>query len=125
MAGGFCTLCSHHVDSFDGLNACPKCGHKGVPCGDENQVTVSVNVHELRLLCIWAENYAQSISKAGDTYNEVVYAIACRLRRQLPNGNCLTMSDEFKALAEHFHFETNHPADEGNHPFEDSTNDHG
>jgi hypothetical protein len=118
MSAGFCTLCSHHVDSFDGLTSCPKCGHAGVPCGDDEQYKhISINRHELKLLCIWAENYAHSIKDDGKNKMapEVVYAIAARLKRNNPvlADKSLTMSDEFRALKDAgFEFTTNHPAHE-------------
>lgn len=103
---GFCTTCSFKIASFDGLTCCPNCGSKGVPCGVENQVTVEVNTHELRLLCIWAEHYGNQIKNA-----DVIYGIAARLRRQLPKDLCLTMADEFGELKRMgFSFETNHPS---------------
>ena len=108
MAEGFCTTCGFIVESFDGLENCPQCGSEGVPCNYENQITVSVNLHELRLLCIWAENYGTKIDKA-----DVVYGIASRLRRQIPPDKDvpLTMADEFKQIKDFgYKFETNHPA---------------
>jgi hypothetical protein len=105
---GFCTRCSLKIESFEGLTQCPRCGSKGVPCGYDAQVSISVNTHELRILCIWAENWAGSTDADEDT----VYAIAARLRRQLgDNDYPLTMADEFRALkAAGVDYETNHPA---------------
>lgn len=121
MSAGFCTHCSFVVESFDGLTCCPQCGSKGKPCATEDQVSVNVNVHELRLLCIWAENWAHLHKNDPHTgpsqpppseMPEVVYAIAARLRRQLGSRDCsLTMRDEFAELKEKFpDFETNHQA---------------
>ena len=94
------------MESFDGLEACPQCGSDGIPSSYENQVTVSVNVQELRVLCHWAENYAIKIGAA-----DVIYSIALRLRKQLPKDTPLTMADEFQELKEcGYKFQTNHPA---------------
>ena len=41
---GFCTTCSHKIESWDNLVCCPNCGSKGIPCGNENQVTISINI---------------------------------------------------------------------------------
>lgn len=107
MSEGFCTACSGIIESFKGLRCCPHCQTTGVPCSNDKQVTVSVNIHELRVLCIWAENYENSIKEKG----AVTYAIARRLRRQLPEGTSLTMKDEFQGLRDAgYDFETNHPA---------------
>lgn len=105
-SAGFCTTCGYQITSFDGLTCCPNCGSTGVPCAAEDQVTVSVNVHELRLLCIWAENWGQKIETP-----DVVYGIAARLRKQIPDGTPLTMADEFLKLRQMgVSFETNHPS---------------
>lgn len=120
--GGFCTLCSFHVDSFDGLTCCPKCGHKGVPCSDGEQCQhISVNRHELRILCMWAENYAHSVKDKPENAHmpDIVYAIANRLKRNNPvlATTQLTMADELGELRRAgFDFQTNHPADEGMNP---------
>src|SRR5262245_13890414 len=109
MSQGFCTECSGVIETFEGLSSCPHCGTKGLPCSNDKQVTVSINTHELRLLCIWAENWQAKL----DPPSTVVYAIARRLKKQLPEGTLLTMRDEFQALRDAgFEFTTNHPAAE-------------
>jgi hypothetical protein len=113
-SGGFCTLCSHKVDSFDGLTQCPNCGSKGKPCGNEDQVSISINVHEIRLLCIWAENWAGTINDGSEKSGgrDLIYAIANRIKPQLPESKRsipLTMREEFGQLKQSFpDFETNH-----------------
>ena len=117
---GFCTLCGEKIKSFDGLEKCPHCGTEGVPCAYENQVNVSINLHELRLLCIWAENWGNKIGvdrlslSSGRLETDVVYAIARRIRRQLGDKDAaLTMADEFRELKDFgYKFETNHPSAE-------------
>jgi hypothetical protein len=111
---GFCTLCGEKIRSFEGLEKCPHCGTKGVPCGYENQVNVSINMHELRVLCIWAENWGQTKSDDPNLSPDVVYAIARRLRRQLGDKDTsLTMADEFRQLKDSgYEFETDHPSAE-------------
>lgn len=107
MSGGFCTECGVRIVSFDGLTACPACGTTGIPCSDDNQVTVSVNWHELHLLCVWAEHYAHSIKSPG-----VVYAIARRLQQQFPDRHKLTLAAEIQEVKRQFGqhgFETNIP----------------
>lgn len=85
-----------------------------MPCSDEAQVTVSINIHEMRVLVQWAENYARSIAKPEKEFGdppEVIAAIAARLRKQLPEESCLTMGDEIRALRDKFpNILTNHPA---------------
>ena len=104
---GFCTDCGVHIDSFEGLEACPNCGSTGKPCADANQVTVSVNWHELRLLTIWAERFAHTFNGAG-----TVYAIAQRLQKQFPDRTPLTPAGEIAQLKQQFgseNVETNIP----------------
>ena len=78
---------------------CPKCGSQGVPCGVEKDVTVEINWHELRILVIWAENWAQQCKRrASDDSSEkmpkTVTAIARRLQAQRPTFGPLTLSEE-------------------------------
>jgi DNA-directed RNA polymerase subunit RPC12/RpoP len=55
-----CTLCASEFsqDDLDGVNACPVCGHGGLPMPIDADVKVAVNWHELRILGMWAENWA-------------------------------------------------------------------
>ena len=94
-SGGFCTECSARINSFYGLSACPACGTSSVPCSDARQVTVSVNWHELHLLCVWAENYQRS-----QNLGRTVYAIAERLEAQRPDLGALTLARELGEIAE-------------------------
>lgn len=102
MSAGFCTLCGFNIESFDGLSGCPRCGTMDKPCSTSDQVEVSVNIHELRVLCIWAERWATLPRPDGqDVPVDLVYGIALRLRRQLREkgkDNPLTMADEIQAL---------------------------
>jgi hypothetical protein len=63
MNVGFCTCCNYQVESFDDLTKCPQCGTTGVPCSYEDQRIISINLHELRLLCIWAENWQSQLAR--------------------------------------------------------------
>ena len=96
---GFCTECGFKVDSFKGLNGCPSCGDVGVPCTDKNQVQVSINWHELRILCMWAEHWQGQMK---DKPTKVVYAIAKRLSAQFPERDPLTMAVEIGDVMKEF-----------------------
>lgn len=77
---GFCIQCGHHFDTFDGLTQCPNCGTSDPPCMDTYQVNISINWHELAVLCIWAERWGhEKVGGAG-----VVYSITERIRKQHP-----------------------------------------
>lgn len=97
---GFCTACGYRLESFEGLNKCPACSSTSIPCDDSNQVLVSVNWHELRILVIWAENYARD-KDLGDT----VAVIARRLEDQHPDHAIkipLTLAGELRQLADRY-----------------------
>jgi hypothetical protein len=114
---GFCTRCNYQVQTFDGLDKCPSCQTKSHPCAYVDQTNISINIHEIRLLCIWAENWASKLDKDqphSEIDADVVYAIAERIKKQLPESLSavpLTMRDEFMELKKkHPEFKTNHPA---------------
>jgi hypothetical protein len=102
---GFCTECAAHIESWEGLTACPRCGTTNVPCANENQVTVTVNWHELHLLCVWAENY-QRAQGLGST----IYAIAKRLHAQHPERDPLTLAGELGEMAKKYEMDVSDPA---------------
>lgn len=82
---------------------CPECGSQGLPCDTKKDVTVEVNWHELRILVIWAENWAQHHArKKTDNSSErmpaTVTAIARRLQGQHPTLGHLTLSGELASL---------------------------
>jgi hypothetical protein len=78
------------------VSGCPKCHSRGVPCSTREDVRVEVNWHELRVLGIWAENWA---GRSNDPKMvRTVTAIARRLQRQHPELAPLTLSAEIAAL---------------------------
>ncbi len=81
--GGFCTECGGTVESFGGLEKCPFCGTKGVPCVFQDDVNIVINWHELRILCVWAENWALQCDKAKDGgLQKTIISIMRRLHAQ-------------------------------------------
>ena len=119
MSGGFCTLCGHRIDNFDGLRRCPNCHCNNPPCSDADQVTISINVRELRILGIWSENWAlrgaeKSTHPADKAMPDIVYAILNRIQKQLPLAHQqtpLSFREELGQLRSHgYDFQTNHPA---------------
>jgi len=61
----------------EGTAACPNCNSRSIPCDVANDVNIKLNWHELRILCIWAENYGRSIGSQG-----TIYSIAQRIEDQ-------------------------------------------
>lgn len=102
----WCTLCGARFadDEIQGATACPKCGDKGIPCDPNNDVSIRVNWHELRILGIWAEFWAQDCKKKqveNPARVEVVHAITRRLQRQFPDKTPLTLSGEIMQIKDH------------------------
>lgn len=105
--GGFCIDCGHQVKSFAGLNACPQCGSHSVPCSHDAQVRVSVNWQELRVLVVWAENWARErVPAEGPTAPvELIHHIARRLEDQHPDRALqvpLTLAGEVRYIQDLF-----------------------
>ena len=110
VATTWCTLCGARFtdDELKGAVCCPKCGDKGVPCDTALDLFVRVNWHELRVLGIWAENYAHSCDSKDETSHltKTVHAITGRLQRQFPGKTPLTLSGEISQLKEHYDVQT-------------------
>lgn len=103
-----CVICNSEFTEAQtaGHNGCPKCGDKGLPSSPDQDVTVKINWHELRILCIWAEFWANRISKeeaeSGRDPIKTVWAIAGRLQDQYPSHMPLTLSAEIGQLGEKY-----------------------
>jgi hypothetical protein len=100
----WCTLCgARFTESEISGWGCPKCSAQGVPCGCDQDTKVEVNWHELRILTIWAENWAHQCKRKGDDKNSdtmpmVIQAIARRLQNQHPEFPQLTLTGEIASL---------------------------
>lgn len=122
-----CTLCNSEFTQgqLDAVSEtdwgkCPSCGTESLPCDPADDVTVNVNWHELRLLCMWAENHSLSLAKSSpekcSQSPDVVYAICARLKAQHAERTALTLLDEFRGVRKafpEFKVETSHPYDDG------------
>jgi hypothetical protein len=64
-----------------------------------DDVTINVNWHELRILAIWAENWAERFKeKDGGGMQRIVNIIAGRLHAQYPEKAALTLTGELGAV---------------------------
>ena len=98
---------------IEGKSACPNCGDKGVPMSPDQDVTLSINWHELRVLSLWAERWALKHSENNPEMLKTVYAIASRLQEQCPSLTPLTLTGELKELKKQYpSMETNIATDE-------------
>lgn len=93
--------CEFTDEEIKGVTECPKCGNKGVPMNISDDVELRINIHELRILTIWASNWAEQ-AIADDQGTRTINGIINALRPQLPDGTALTMNDEFKSVADSF-----------------------
>ena len=98
-----CLICNEEFGEEDIKNAscCPKCENKGVPANPKDDVTIKVNWHELRLLCIWAENWAHKCDKDDNEKMKCVLTINCiarRIQKQHQDKTPLTLSGEIEDL---------------------------
>lgn len=87
---------------IEGKSACPACQSKSIPCDINMDVRVKINIHELRILGIFAENYARSTK--DQSLLHVIDMIAQSIEAQLPpkKWRPLTMSRELRDLKEQF-----------------------
>jgi len=96
-----CTKCYEEFSEEETKNVscCPKCGCKELPMSISQDVEIKINWHELRLLCIWAENWAEA--KCDDDARSTFEAIVERLEKYRPEGSAaLTIAREVKDLQE-------------------------
>lgn len=102
MADRVTTRCTHCGTEFtdeqlEGLQSCPKCGTRGTPCAIADDVMIKVNWHELRLLGMWADNWAHTPNFPEDS-QRVIAAILTRIEAQFPDKTPLTLAGEVRQL---------------------------
>lgn len=99
-----CVRCSieYSDEELNQLNPdkCPNCGTPGLPMSISQDVTLPINWHELRILTIWASNWAEQLD---DDCKIDLTAILRRLDKYRPKGGAaLTIVGEFKELQQYF-----------------------
>jgi predicted nucleic acid-binding Zn-ribbon protein len=100
-----CTICSTEFTDEEILEAikCPSCGTSSLPCAISEDVLLKINWHELRILTIWAENYARiadAKDKLDETLLSTVMIISKRLEKQYPDKTKLTLFSEVREIKE-------------------------
>lgn len=105
-----CTDCRAELSYNDlqvGGNCCPKCGSVSVPMNLWDDVEIKINVHELRILSIWAFNYARKVDdESADDPNHpsarrTIKAILASIHPQLEavgRDRPLTLEEELQEL---------------------------
>lgn len=102
-----CTRCrSEFTDAeVEGHSACPRCGSRGVPMAISQDVSIRINWHELRILVMWAERWAEHMAKDPTALPDVtacVPAIARAIAAQHPAMPPLTFLGEMLKVQETF-----------------------
>ena len=86
------------MEESSGKNACPKCGSTSLPMRISDDVDLKINWHELRIICIWASNFATE--KFPDTPAErTLKTVVARLEAQHPEKSALTMDGDVAETA--------------------------
>lgn len=97
-----CIVCRSEFSPEELVNAtgCPTCGTLSLPSYISQDHTVKINWHELRILTIWADNWARHM---GDPQSEkLISAIVQGLEAQKPDGwPALTVVGELEQLIHH------------------------
>ena len=96
-----CLICNEEFTGKElkDFDRCPKCGNTGIPCSPKEDVIIKINWHELRILVIWAENWANKIDKDCATKPAVtIVCIARRVQNQYPDKTPLTLTGEIQQL---------------------------
>lgn len=107
-----CTLCGKEFSDEiipEGTSECPNCGTKSLPCLIADDVNIKINWHELRILVIWAENWARHIDKTDPKEEKLllsVMTIAQRLEKQFPDKTRLTLFGEIRELRKDYDIQT-------------------
>lgn len=86
-----CTTCHIEFPLATYTGVCPRCGSNGLPMDPADDVTVKVNWHELRIMGVWAENHARTLSPDAQ---KALMAVLHRLEAQHPKKLPLSLAGE-------------------------------
>ncbi len=78
-------------------NCCPACKSVGIPLVQADDIQIKINWHELRVLTMWAEFWAQHQSSNNPEsigMKQTVKSIATAMEEQYPSRVPLTMAGE-------------------------------
>lgn len=98
-----CLTCGTETDTGDqDLAGCPGCGDREHVAADLDDVlTVTITAHELRVLTMWADNWARAYAERdGGLCRKAMRVITDRLGQQVSIPRI--MSQEIADLREHF-----------------------
>jgi|SRR5690606_11652142 len=100
----WCTDCGARfaIEEVEFADSCPKCHTVSLPCDPKEDFLIEINWHELRVLGIFASNWADQCDR-NNTDSQVlrsVRSILSRLERQAPDQDPLTLGGELRKLRE-------------------------
>lgn len=96
-----CMACGSEADQTPDMRACPSCGDASHPPADlSDAVSLTISTHELRILTMWASNWAHSIEERYPGSNKAVSIILDRLATQTDAP--LSLSQEIADLRREF-----------------------
>lgn len=100
-----CVTCREEFTEgqINGAQACPNCGDTGNPMAIAQDVTISINWHELRILCLWADNWARTAQGMSDQSRRALASIIRTLMQFRPtSAPALTLFGEISELQNTF-----------------------
>lgn len=91
-------------EEADNATSCPSCGTVGIPADLRDTLDLKITLHELRILTIWAANYAHKLLNSDPTSNapKCVQGIIKGIRAQHPEVGPLSLHEEFQDVADTF-----------------------
>jgi hypothetical protein len=99
-----CIVCESEFSGkeIEGVDRCPNCGDDSVPCSIDQDTTIKINWQELRILAVWAVNWAEL--RCGTRDQECIHKIVDRLQLQKPDESfgSLIVEEEVQQIADTF-----------------------
>ncbi|GAC1455454.1 MAG: hypothetical protein PVSMB1_04900 [Gemmatimonadaceae bacterium] len=95
-----CTDCGSEFTDAElvGARGCPVCKTESLPSDIKDDVTIKLNWHELRILGIWASNWANE--KCPEHSKRTLKHILARIQAQHPDKTALTLFGEVQGIVE-------------------------
>ena len=99
-----CTHCRSEFTDEELVNAkdCPVCGTTSLPMSINEDVTIKINWHELRILGLWAEGWAMKIEEEHPGSKQAIQVITDHIEKQFPLKTPLTLRKEFDRFIDEY-----------------------
>lgn len=96
-----CLACGNETDETPDMRACPSCGDAlHPPANLSDSVNLTISTHELRILTMWADNWARSIEARCPGSQKAISVILDRLATQTDAP--LSLSQEIADIRREF-----------------------